>query len=107
MPRYGCINVHASLLPKYRGAAPIQWAVINGDEFTGVTTMRMDEGVDTGDMIAKSTVRLAPDETGGSCLISSQQGSKAVCGDHEDDRGWHCRVYSSKQRGGHTYINDQ
>ena len=66
MPRYGCINVHASLLPKYRGAAPIQWAVINGDEFTGVTTMRMDEGVDTGDMIAKSTVRLAPDETGGS-----------------------------------------
>ena len=47
--------------------------VINGDEFTGVTTMRMDEGVDTGDMIAKSTVRLAPDETGGSCLISSQQ----------------------------------
>ena len=48
MPRYGCINVHASLLPKYRGAAPIQWAVINGDEFTGVTTMRMDEGVDTG-----------------------------------------------------------
>ena len=45
MPRYGCINVHASLLPKYRGAAPIQWAVINGDEFTGVTTMRMDEAV--------------------------------------------------------------
>lgn len=66
MPKYGCINVHASLLPKYRGAAPIQWAVINGDEFTGVTTMRMDEGVDTGDMIAKKTVRLAEDETGGS-----------------------------------------
>ena len=52
MPKYGCINVHASLLPKYRGAAPIQWAVINGDEVTGVTTMKMNEGIDTGDMIA-------------------------------------------------------
>ncbi len=56
----------ASLLPKYRGAAPIQWAVINGDEFTGVTIMRMDEGLDTGDMIAKATVRVESDETGGS-----------------------------------------
>ena len=52
LPKYGCINVHASLLPKYRGAAPIQWAVINGDEITGVTTMRMDVGLDTGDIIA-------------------------------------------------------
>ena len=51
MPKYGCINVHASLLPKYRGASPIQWAVIDGEEVTGVTTMRMDEGLDTGDMI--------------------------------------------------------
>ena len=77
MPKYGCINVHASLLPAYRGAAPIQWAVINGDEFTGVTTMRMDEGVDTGDMIAKSTVRLAPDETGGSLFDKlSAEGAK-------------------------------
>ena len=66
MPRYGCVNVHASLLPKYRGAAPIQWAVINGDEITGVTTMRMDVGLDTGDMIAKRELRLAEDETGGS-----------------------------------------
>lgn len=66
MPKYCCINVHASLLPKYRGAAPIQWAVINGDEFTGVTIMRMDEGLDTGDMIAKATVRVESDETGGS-----------------------------------------
>ena len=53
LPKYGCINVHASLLPKYRGAAPIQWAVINGDEITGVTIMRMDVGLDTGDIIAK------------------------------------------------------
>ena len=66
MPKYGCVNVHASLLPKYRGAAPIQWAVINGDAITGVTTMRMDTGIDTGDMIAKKEVRLAKDETGGS-----------------------------------------
>ena len=66
MPKYGCINVHASLLPKYRGAAPIQWAVINGEEVTGVTTMRMDEGLDTGDMILKEEVVLEKEETGGS-----------------------------------------
>ena len=66
MPKYGCVNVHASLLPKYRGAAPIQWAVINGEKVSGVTTMRMDEGLDTGDMILKEEVTLAPDETGGS-----------------------------------------
>lgn len=66
MPKYGCINVHASLLPKYRGAAPIQWAVINGEEVTGVTIMRMDEGIDTGDMILKEEVALDKEETGGS-----------------------------------------
>lgn len=66
MPKYGCVNVHASLLPKYRGASPIQWAVINGDEISGVTTMKMDVGVDTGDMIAKRELRLSENETGGS-----------------------------------------
>ncbi len=66
MPKYCCVNVHASLLPKYRGAAPIQWAVINGEKVTGVTTMRMDEGLDTGDMIMKTEVPLREDETGGS-----------------------------------------
>lgn len=66
MPKYGCINVHASLLPKYRGAAPIQWAVINGEKVTGVTTMRMAEGIDTGDMILKEEVALDAEETGGS-----------------------------------------
>lgn len=66
LPQHGCINVHASLLPMYRGAAPIQWAVINGDEESGVTTMQMDEGLDTGDMILKEVVKLAADETGGS-----------------------------------------
>ncbi|MCD8300590.1 MAG: methionyl-tRNA formyltransferase [Clostridiales bacterium] len=66
MPPFGCINVHASLLPKYRGAAPIQWAVINGEKTTGVTIMRMDEGLDTGDMIRQEEIELKPDETGGS-----------------------------------------
>lgn len=66
MPKYGCINVHASLLPKYRGAAPIQWSVINGDEVTGVTIQRMDVGIDTGDIIAKEELTIAKDETGGS-----------------------------------------
>ncbi len=66
VPRYGCINVHASLLPKYRGAAPIQWALINGESESGVTTMRMDAGLDTGDMIMREAVPLAADETGGS-----------------------------------------
>ena len=61
LPPYGCINVHASLLPKYRGAAPIQWAVIDGEKESGVTTMRMDEGLDTGDMILKEEVELAED----------------------------------------------
>lgn len=66
LPEHGCINVHGSLLPLYRGAAPIQWSVINGDKESGVTTMKMDEGLDTGDMILKETVVLAEDETGGS-----------------------------------------
>ena len=66
IPKYGCINVHASLLPKYRGAAPILWAVINGETFSGVTTMQMVIGLDTGDMLLKAEVPLADDETGGS-----------------------------------------
>ncbi len=66
LPVYGCVNVHASLLPKYRGAAPIQWAVINGEQISGVTTMRMDEGLDTGDIILQEEVSLGEKETGGS-----------------------------------------
>ena len=65
IPKYGCINVHGSLLPKYRGAAPIQWAVINGEKTTGVTTMYMNEGMDTGDMILKQEVEIGEDETTG------------------------------------------
>ena len=66
IPKYGCVNVHASLLPKYRGAAPIQWAVIDGEEVSGVTTMLMDEGLDTGDMLEKAEIVLDEKETGGS-----------------------------------------
>ncbi len=65
IPPYGCINVHASLLPKYRGAAPIQWAILNGDKTTGVSTMYMDVGMDTGDIILKEEVQIEDDETTG------------------------------------------
>jgi methionyl-tRNA formyltransferase len=65
IPRLGCVNLHASLLPKYRGIAPINWAVINGEEETGVTTMFMDEGVDTGDVIMARSTPIREDETAG------------------------------------------
>ena len=65
IPKYGSINVHGSLLPKYRGAAPIQWAVLNGDKVTGVTTMYMSAGMDTGDMILKREVTIGDNETTG------------------------------------------
>jgi len=64
-PKYGCINVHASLLPKYRGAAPIQWSVVNGEKVTGVTTMIMEEGLDTGDMLLSEEIEITPTMTGG------------------------------------------
>ncbi len=65
IPKLGCINVHGSLLPKYRGAAPIQWAVLNGDKKTGITTMYMDVGMDTGDMILKEETEIGDNETTG------------------------------------------
>lgn len=64
MPKYGCINIHASLLPKYRGAAPIQWAILNGDAITGVTIMQMNEGLDTGDILTTKEVEISAEETG-------------------------------------------
>lgn len=79
LPKYGCVNVHASLLPKYRGAAPIQWAVINGEAVTGVTTMRMDEGLDTGDMILKEEIVLEKEETGGSLFERLAQTGAELC----------------------------
>lgn len=66
MKRFGAVNVHASLLPKYRGASPIQWAILNGDEFTGITTMQMGEGLDDGDILLQEKTRIEANETGGS-----------------------------------------
>ena len=63
IPKYGAINVHASLLPKYRGAAPIAWAILKGEKVTGVTTMMMDEGMDTGDILLQSEIPIGEEET--------------------------------------------
>ena len=79
MTPYGCINVHASLLPKYRGAAPIQWSIINGEEVTGVTTMQMNEGLDTGDMIQKVEVPITEEETGESLHDKLAEAGAKLC----------------------------
>ena len=79
MTPYGCINVHASLLPKYLGAAPIQWSIIEGEAVTGVTTMQMDEGLDTGDMIMKEEVPIVEDETGESLHDKLAAAGAALC----------------------------
>ena len=65
LPRYGCINIHASLLPAYRGAAPINWAIIRGEERTGITIMQMDEGMDTGAVLLQESIRIDPEDTAG------------------------------------------
>lgn len=65
LPRYGCVNGHASLLPKYRGAAPIQWCIVNGEKETGVTAMQMDEGMDTGDILETAVTEIGAEETAG------------------------------------------
>ncbi len=89
MPRLGCVNVHGSLLPKYRGAAPIQWAVINGEKVSGNTTMLMGPGLDDGDMLLKSEIELAADETGGSLFdkLAIDGGKLAVKTIEALDRG--------------------
>lgn len=111
MPKYCCVNVHASLLPKYRGAAPIQWAVINGEKVSGVTTMRMERGVDTGDMILKEEVELEEGETGGSlferlsvlgaslCVKTLQklEDGTAVFTPQEDDKATHTTMIKKQQ----------
>lgn len=79
MTPYGCVNVHASLLPSYRGAAPIQWAVINGDKVSGVTTMQMNEGLDTGDMLLKVEIPLDEKETGGSLHDKLAEAGARLC----------------------------
>ena len=79
IPKYGCINLHGSLLPMYRGAAPIQWAVIKGEEKSGNTTMLMDEGLDTGDMLLKQEVEITPMMTAGELYdILKEKGSSLL-----------------------------
>ena len=79
MTKYGCVNVHASLLPKYRGAAPIQWSIIDGEAVTGVTTMQMNEGLDTGDMLLKVEIPIETKETGGSLHDKLAEAGAALC----------------------------
>ncbi len=80
MPKYGCVNVHASLLPKYRGAAPIQWAVVNGEKESGVATMLMDEGMDTGDILDVEKVKIPEDMTGGELFDTlAEVGAELLC----------------------------
>jgi len=79
MTPYGCVNVHASLLPKYRGAAPIQWSIIDGEAVTGVTTMQMDEGLDTGDMLLKTEIVMDKKETGGSLHDKLSEAGAKLC----------------------------
>lgn len=78
MPRYGCINIHASLLPKYRGSAPIHWAVLNGEEKAGITIMKMDEGLDTGDMLLKDEVEVGDMTTGELHDILAKMGGELI-----------------------------
>lgn len=106
MPKHGCVNVHASLLPKYRGASPIQWAVIQGEEVTGVTTMRMDEGLDTGDIILQQEVRLREDETGGSLFERLSQVGAELCIKTLDAIGQGTAVYTpqNQEEATHTTV---
>lgn len=80
LPKYGCINLHVSLLPKYRGSAPVQWSVINGDTETGVTIMQLDEGVDTGDILCVAPVKIGENETAGELFERiSALGAQTLC----------------------------
>lgn len=84
LPRLGAINVHGSLLPRYRGAAPIQWAVINGDQETGVTIMQLAEGMDTGDILCKKTIAIGPEETSGELFVRLAQVGGSALGEAID-----------------------
>ena len=96
MPKYGCINVHGSLLPKYRGAAPIQWAIANGESKTGITTMQMDAGIDTGAMLLKTELEILPEDNtdtlsvklanlGADLLIDTLRNLKTITPEPQDD----------------------
>ena len=109
MPKYGCINVHASLLPKYRGSAPIQWAVINGEKESGVTTMLMNEGIDTGDMLKKAVVHLDEKETGGSLFDKlADEGAKLLVETLKDlEQGTITRTPQQEEEATHVKMLDK
>lgn len=103
IPKYGCINVHASLLPEYRGAAPIQWAILDGKEKTGITIMRMDEGIDTGDMICTVEIPITSEETGGSLhdKLAAAGGPLLLTAMKQIEDG--TAVYTPQNHEAHTY----
>ncbi|MDD6035188.1 MAG: methionyl-tRNA formyltransferase [Lachnospiraceae bacterium] len=103
LPKYGCINVHASLLPEYRGAAPIQWAILDGKEKTGITIMRMDEGIDTGDIICAEEIPISPEETGGSLhdKLAAAGGPLLLSALRQIEEG--TAVYTPQNHEAHTY----
>ncbi len=94
IPPYGCLNVHASLLPKWRGAAPIQWSILEGDEVTGVTIMRMNAGLDTGDMILKKEVPVREDETGDSLFLALMEAGAGLLPEAMEQILNGCAVYT-------------
>ena len=79
LPKYGCVNIHASLLPRYRGAAPIQWCVLNGEKKSGVTSMQMDSGLDTGDMLIKAETEIGENMTAGELHDSFRSSAQRSC----------------------------
>ena len=104
LPKFGCVNIHASLLPKYRGAAPIQWAVIDGEEKTGITIQQMNEGVDTGDILLQKEYYLAKDETGASlfdrlCELGAQAIVEVI---DMIERGTVCPVKQNEEEATHA-----
>lgn len=105
LAKYGCVNVHASLLPKYRGASPIQWAVINGEKETGITIMKMDPGIDTGDIILQEKLILAPDETAGSLFdrLTVMAGPVLLKALSEIENG--TATYTPQDNEGATYVS--
>ena len=102
VPPKGCINLHVSLLPKYRGAAPVQWSVINGDKETGVSIMYLDEGLDTGDILNVAPVTIGPEETSGELFERiTTQGAKTLVETILHRRG-HCRAHPAGSQQGHA-----
>ena len=102
IPKYGCVNLHVSLLPKYRGSAPVQWAVLNGDTETGVSIMQMDEGLDTGDVLVCEKMPIDPEETSGELFDRvTAVGARVLCETIPADRGRNAQAPEARPRKRH------